>query len=160
MFLPGLSFWVGAARSCRACRAVRSDYSGGMETPPAYLVHDGACPFCASFARLARLRACIGTVKILNAREEHPVVARLWAEGYDLDQGMAFVRAGQVFHGEAALQQIATLSSPVGPLNALNAVLLRDSGRARRLYPLLRALRDAALRWRGAGPLRAPAGSV
>lgn len=129
-----------------------------MAIEPAYLVYDGACPFCASFARLARLRASVGPVHLLNARDDHAVVARLWADGYDLNEGMAFVWAGQVFHGDAALQQIALLSTRSGPLNALNAMLFRDPRRARWLYPALRAVRNAAVRWRGVGALRAPVG--
>jgi len=112
---------------------------------PAYVVYDGECPFCTSFAKLVRLREAVGPVELVNARDDHPVVRRLERDGYDLDEGMAFVWREEVFHGDAAVQRLALLSSPVGPFNRLNRWIFSDAARTRALYPWLRAGRNAAL---------------
>jgi len=120
-----------------------------MSGEPAYVVYDGECPFCTSFVKLVRLKQTIGPVELVNARDAHPVVERLKREGYDLDEGMALVMNGEVFHGDECIHRLALLSSPVGPFNAFNRWVFSSPARSRILYPYLRAGRNLALKLLG-----------
>ena len=46
-----------------------------------YVVYDGECPFCSSYVKLLRLREAAGSIVLLNAREDHPVVRRVEQHG-------------------------------------------------------------------------------
>lgn len=117
------------------------------------IVYDGECPFCASYVRLVRLRKAVGTVKLVDAREHTPEAMGLWNQGYDLDQGMALIRAGKVFYGAECLTQLALMSTRSGLFNRLQARLLSHPTVAKSAYPLLKAGRDIALWVLGRGRL-------
>lgn len=145
--------------------AARQDFSNsGANWPqgePTSVVYDGQCPFCSRYASLLRLREAVGPVRLVDARdggspEGRALVERLWAEGYDLDQGMAFVHEGRVFYGAEAVERLALLSTPSGLFNRLNGALLRHRRLADGLYPFLKTGRRLAITLRGAGRLRPP----
>lgn len=122
----------------------------------AVVVYDGDCPFCSRYAALVTLRRAVGPVTLLDAREGGPLVARLAAEGYDLDEGMVLLYGGRIYHGADCMHMLALLSGGGGAANRAFASLFRHPGAARRLYPLLRAGRNAVLRLLGRdkiGPL-------
>lgn len=121
-----------------------------------YVVYDGACPFCARYSALLRIRAAVGRLELVDARAPGAaaaVVAQVRAAGCDLDEGMALVRGDRIAHGAACLHELALLSTGSGLFNRLNAWIFRSPGRARALYPWLRAGRNAALRLVGAGKI-------
>lgn len=115
----------------------------------AVLVYDGECPLCSHFARLVRLRSAIGTVRLVDARNGGPEVARLRAAGFDLDRGNVFSFGGRDYFGEEAVIAIAVMGGLGGPAGRAIAWTLRSPRRARALYPLLRAGRNLALRIKG-----------
>lgn len=119
------------------------------ERDGAVIVYDGACPFCTRYARLVTLRQAVGPVTLLDARQGGPLVSRLAAEGYDLDEGMVLLYGGQTYHGGDCLHMLALLSGGGGAANRLWAAVFRRPGTARRLYPVLRAGRNAVLRLLG-----------
>ena len=119
------------------------------ERDGAVIVYDGECPFCTSYARLVTLRQAVGPVTLLDARQGGPLVSRLAAEGYDLDEGMVLFYGGQTYHGGDCLHMLALLSGGGGAANRLWAAVFRRPGTARRLYPVLRAGRNAVLRLLG-----------
>lgn len=120
-----------------------------MTEAPVQIIYDGDCPFCANFMRLSRLRQAAGRVELIDARSDHPLVARARAAGLDLDEGMAMLRNGRWSHGDQVLNEIALMSTPSTAFNRLNARLFSDPDRARRWYPALRAGRNLALRLLG-----------
>ncbi len=122
----------------------------------AVIVYDGECPFCTRYARLVNLRRAVGPVTLLDAREGGSLVSRLAAEGYDLDEGMVLLYGGETYHGGDCMHMLALLSGGGGAVNRLCAAVFRRPGRARRLYPVLRAGRNAVLRLLGREKIGAP----
>ena len=119
-----------------------------MTMQPSLIVYDGECVFCQNYVRFFRLREVIGSVELLDARSGDPRVAKLWDDGYDLDEGMVFVHQGRVFHAAEAVQVLASLSSRSGLFNRLNAMVFRSPGTAKLLYPVLKLGRQLTLRAR------------
>lgn len=124
-----------------------------MEQQGIEIVYDGDCTFCTSYVQLLRLRSQVGQVALIDARSGDARVAAVRAAGLDLDEGMAVRYGGQFYHGPDAVWLLATLSEPAGPLRALLRRCLRDSRRARFIYPYLVIGRNLALRLRGKQPL-------
>lgn len=130
------------------------DETQDFAAPGPVVVYDGACPFCAAYVRLLRLREAAGPVTLVDARAGgHPVLARLRAEGVDLDRGMVVALGGRLHHGAAAMTVLAALSTPSGAWNRAMAWGFRRPGRARLLYPPLAFGRRVLLRLLGRGPL-------
>jgi predicted DCC family thiol-disulfide oxidoreductase YuxK len=110
-----------------------------------YLIYDGECPFCTRYARLTRLRATVGSLRLIDARMASPEVAAAREQGYVLDEGMLLHLDGRDFHGAECLNRLALLSSQSSLFNKLNHVLLRSPAVSRWTYPMLRASRNFAL---------------
>ena len=115
------------------------------ETGKAWLVYDGECPFCSAYVKLLRFRQSVGTVHLIDARGGGPLVDELIAAGIDLDEGMALKMGGRVYHGSDCVHAIALLSGDLSAFNRFNAWVFKSPRRARYLYPVLRAGRNAAL---------------
>lgn len=111
----------------------------------AYLVYDGDCPLCSQYARMLRLRESVGPLELVSARDEHPVVDSLIEEGFDLDEGMAFIHLGSVYFGDDAIARMAMLSSPISFFNRLNASVFKRPRLAAAMYPLMKAGRRLSL---------------
>ncbi|WP_428407368.1 DCC1-like thiol-disulfide oxidoreductase family protein [Hyphococcus sp.] len=90
------------------------------ERPEIYVVYDGECPFCSAYVRMVRLREAAGNVRLLNAREPHPLVEELKAKGYDLDEGMALKIGDAIYHGPDVMNRLALMSTQSGFLNRLH----------------------------------------
>lgn len=116
---------------------------------PALVVYDGACIFCQNYVRLLRLQQSVGPVELLDARSEDPRIAEFQAKGYDLDEGMLFIRNGRIYHGHDAVNALALLSSSSGFFNRLNSLLLSRRSIAKFTYPFLKAGRRITLWVRG-----------
>lgn len=118
------------------------------------IVYDGECIFCQNYVRFFRLRDAIGDVELLDARSGDPRVSALWAEGYDLDEGMIFIHQNQIFYGSEAIHILSTLSSKSGLFNRLNAAIFRSPTLANTVYPALKLGRRLTLKVRGRKLLR------
>ncbi|MEM8770331.1 MAG: DCC1-like thiol-disulfide oxidoreductase family protein [Pseudomonadota bacterium] len=114
-----------------------------------YVIYDGECPFCSAYVRMVRLREVAGNVRLLDAREAHPVVDELKARGFDFDEGMALKIGDAVYHGDECVHQLAMMSGPSNTLNALHFWVFKNPARSKFLYPFLRAGRNVALRLLG-----------
>jgi predicted DCC family thiol-disulfide oxidoreductase YuxK len=121
-----------------------------------YVVYDGECPFCSRYVRMLRLRAAVGSVELVNARSDHPVVAFLRERQIDLNDGMAFVQEGQVSYGAECIYKLALLTTPSGSFNQLNAWVFRSATASRLLYPILRFGRNMTLKLLGRRKLDPP----
>ena len=124
-----------------------------LQDSTTYLVYDGECPVCSAYVRVVRMRQSVGDFRLLNARDGGPVVERIVAEGFDLDEGMVLWYAGHFYHGADCVHMLAMLSSPSGLLNRLNALIFRSATLSRLLYPVLRLGRNTLLRLLGRSPL-------
>ena len=114
--------------------------------PGLVVVYDGDCPFCKSYVRLTALRRQVGTVALVDARSADPVVLDLKRRGYDLNEGMAAIFGGTIYYGSDALALISAMTGTETAAGRIMGRVLRDPGRARRLYPWLKAGRKIALR--------------
>ncbi len=144
--------------------------SDAVTAPPANLTiyYDGECPFCTGYARLVRLREAAGPVALIDCRSEDAQAERLAVGDYaglvdpvthqafapdtpplDFDAGFAVIHGGRLYTGAAAVHHLALLTSPVGVVNRLNAWLFRHPRFTRASYPILKAMRNLALRLMG-----------
>lgn len=110
-----------------------------------WIVYDGECPFCTNYVKYMKLKQSLGPVQLVNARAGGEVVARVVAEGYDLNEGMALVDGETIHHGAACMNRLALMSTRSDMLNRINASIFRSPTLSRVLYPVLRAGRNATL---------------
>lgn len=124
------------------------------------IVFDGDCPLCRSYARRQRLGPGLGTPKLINARTHPSLYRALAARGIDLDQGMVVAFDGTLYYGAEAISVLARHSA--GASRAGRLLIDRPLAQpwlARRLYPVMRALRRASLRLLGKRSIGAEAGA-
>ena len=121
------------------------------ETPEEpFLVYDGECPFCGLYVAKSRFETRVGRpLRLIDAREEPGLVARLRSEGFDLERGMVLALDGRRHHGAAAMIALRAMSGGTGPLAGLARWFAGSPARVRLAYPCLRALRRAALAAKG-----------
>ena len=123
----------------------------------ALVVYDGECIFCQNYVRMLRLKDAVGKVELVDARSDDPRVHTLWAQGYDLDEGMVFSYRNRIYHGADAVHALALLASSSTLFNRINALVLSNSRIARLTYPWLKAGRRITLWLRGRKLLGGPA---
>ncbi|WP_140986006.1 DCC1-like thiol-disulfide oxidoreductase family protein [Asticcacaulis tiandongensis] len=116
-----------------------------------WLVYDGDCPLCRSAAQAIRVRAAVGQLHILNAREavDHPLMRKIGALGLDLNEGIVVKYQGQFYHGAEALHLLALLGSAHNGFNRFVVWMFASQGRTRFIYPLLKMGRNLLLWVRG-----------
>lgn len=113
------------------------------------LVYDGDCPICSAYVTRMRLRQAVDRLVLVDARQEPGVVKRLERLGYRLDDGLLLNLDDQYYHGAAAVQVLALMSSRSDWFNRLNYHLFRSSTSAAIVYPPLVAGRRVLLRLLG-----------
>lgn len=116
-----------------------------QDRPGLVLVYDGACPLCASYVRMLRLRQSVGTVDLIDARSDPQLVQSCRARGFDLDDGMLATFGSALYYGDAAVTLLSTLTTSSGMMNRMTAKILRSPALARSLYPLMSRGRLALL---------------
>jgi predicted DCC family thiol-disulfide oxidoreductase YuxK len=123
------------------------------------LVYDKECPVCDAYCRVARIRESVGRLRLVDAREETPIMEEITRQGLDIDQGMVLKAGETLYYGQDAIHALALMGSASGPFNRLNHWIFRSKRRARLLYPPLRSARNLllkALRKRRINNLRRP----
>jgi predicted DCC family thiol-disulfide oxidoreductase YuxK len=110
------------------------------------VIYDGACPFCVNYVALMNLRDAVGTVNLIDARSETPAVRAVVRQGYDLNEGMAVVFGGAVYHGKDAVTFIASLTNSRSWAGRLLSKLLRNPTIAAMLYPIMKLGRRITLK--------------
>lgn len=118
----------------------------GSSTDSITVIYDGECPFCSAFVRMTRLREAAGDVRLVDARGMSGAVRRVLAAGYRLDDGMAVIMDDRIYHGDAAMTVLASLTTRSGLFNRLVRVLFRSPRLARVIYPPLKMGRAVTLR--------------
>jgi predicted DCC family thiol-disulfide oxidoreductase YuxK len=109
------------------------------------VIYDGDCPFCSNFVQMMRLKKAVGHVELVDARSGDPRVSAVLRQGFDLDEGMAVTFGSQTYYGEDAVVLIAGLTPEKGVIGRLVGKILSDPGRAKFLYPYMKAGRRAVL---------------
>ncbi len=110
------------------------------------LVYDGDCPMCRRYVRWQRIRRDVGELELIDGRQESEARRELSARGIDLDQGFALQIGERWYHGDEALHRLTLLGTRSGVFNRLMYRLFSSPRRAARLYPWLKACRNALLR--------------
>jgi len=113
------------------------------------IVYDGECPFCSRFVTLYKAKSVVGRVDLIDAREDHPAVRLVKSKGLNLDEGMAVLWDGQIYHGADAVHFMAMVGSENGLFNKLNKAIFRVKPVARALYPWMVFGRNTTLRLLG-----------
>lgn len=111
----------------------------------ATVFYDGQCPFCSAYVRLLRLRESVGEVILVDARQMTAATRDLVERGIDLNEGMALKIGGRVYHGDECVHALAMLTTSSRWFNRLNGMLFSSGRRARIIYPMMRAGRNAGL---------------
>jgi len=120
-----------------------------------WFVYDGDCPFCRTAASLYKVKEAVGKLHIIDARKEknHPVVLEIIQKRLSLDEGMIIKFNNTYYHGADALHIMALLGSSSDLLNGINSLLFRSKSLSKLLYPLMRGMRNMALRIKGITPI-------
>jgi predicted DCC family thiol-disulfide oxidoreductase YuxK len=115
------------------------------------IVYDGACPFCANYARLQALREEAGSLELFDARTLGE--SSLCPPGVDLNDGMIVWVGDEFHHGADALHVLAQLSARRSFFSRITARLFGVRKRAALAYPIMRSGRAIVLRVLGVRPL-------
>lgn len=110
------------------------------------LVYDEDCPLCDTYCRMVRIRDTVGTLRLVNARNDSDVIREVARKGLDIDQGMALKVDDVLYYGSDAICALSLMSSGSGVFNRLNHWIFRSRTRAKVLYPLLRSCRNLFLK--------------
>ena len=118
------------------------------------IVYDGQCPFCSNFVALMTLKQAVGRVDLIDARSAHPLVATLFAQKYDLDEGLVVIYGEKVYYGSDAVALISDLSNRGGRIARLISFVLSGPRRANIIYPWMKAGRRVVLKMLGRSRIR------
>jgi predicted DCC family thiol-disulfide oxidoreductase YuxK len=116
---------------------------------PILLVYDKQCPACDLYCNLARIRADVGDLTLVDARDGGPEMEEITRAGLDIDQGMVVKVGTQLYYGADAIHALSLMSTRTGFFNRLAFWSFRSRRAARILYPVLRAMRNFLLKLLG-----------
>ena len=111
-----------------------------------FLLYDGECIYCRTYARKSRFRTPTGKrLRLIDGRRAPELVEELRRDGCDLEDGMILVLEGQRYQGSEALTVLGSLTTGTDWFNRLSRWLGSSSERARFFYPWFRRLRQTGL---------------
>jgi len=111
-----------------------------------WLVYDGECPFCSSYARYIRLQQSVGQLNLVDARQGGDLVDSILKSGFDLNEGMVLKYQDRLYHGADSINILALMSTRSGLFNKVNATVFRSAAVSRILYPVLKTGRNLTLK--------------
>jgi predicted DCC family thiol-disulfide oxidoreductase YuxK len=114
-----------------------------------WLVYDGLCPVCTFYCRYVRIRAAVGTLHLVDAREPSALLDEITALGLDIDQGMVLKFKDAIYYGSDAAHMLTLLSSPSGLFNTINFCVFRTRLGASVVYPIGKTCRNVVLKLLG-----------
>lgn len=117
-----------------------------MGTEEILLVYDKECPACDNYCQIVRIRESIGTLKLVNARDDSAIMDEINQKGLDIDQGMVLKMGDKLYYGSDAIHVLALISSRSGVFNRLNYYIFKTNTRAHIFYPVLRFFRNMLLK--------------
>lgn len=113
------------------------------------LVYDNQCPACSYYCNLVQIKASVGELTLINARDQHPVMLEISEAGLDIDQGMVLKMDDTLYYGEDAIHMLSLIGSSSGFFNRFNFWIFRSRGRAAFIYPILKFGRNLLLKMLG-----------
>jgi predicted DCC family thiol-disulfide oxidoreductase YuxK len=116
-----------------------------MNSPEILLVYDKECPVCSMYCSMARIRASVGELRLVNARDASAVMDEITLKGLDIDQGMVLKVEDNVYYGSDAIHALSLMSSRSGIFNRITYWVFRSQTLSRFLYPVLRFFRNLLL---------------
>ena len=111
------------------------------------LVYDKECPLCDNYCQMIRIKASVGELKLINAREDSDIMDEITAAGIDIDQGMVLKLGDRIYYGADAIHALALIGSHSGIFNRLNFWIFRSPALSRIFYPVLRFFRNILLKF-------------
>ena len=112
---------------------------------PFTVIYDGECPFCQAYIRMTRLKASLGEVALIDARQDAAAVTALREAGYEINEGMVVLDRGRVHYGEDAMHVLALVTTPSDLFNKATSWVFARPALARRAYPVFKAARRLVL---------------
>lgn len=116
-----------------------------MNAPEILLVYDKECPVCNAYCSMARIRASVGELRLVNARDASAVMDEITLKGLDIDQGMVLKVGDGLYYGSDAIHALSLMSSRSGIFNRLSYWVFHSERLSRILYPVLRFFRNLLL---------------
>ncbi len=114
-----------------------------------WLVYDGECPICKPTANALKIRAAVGELILVNARNPHPIMVELKQAGLNIDDGMVVKINNTLYHGANAQHVLAMIGTRQDWFNRTNVWLFQSTTRAKIIYPIMRGIRLAVLKIKG-----------
>jgi len=121
-----------------------------------WLIYDGECPICSPTANALKIRDAVGTLHLINARENHPILNEIKNAGLNLDEGMVVKIDNKLYHGADAQHVLALIGTTQDWFNRINVWLFRSKTLAKLIYPIMRALRNMLLKIKKVSKLNNP----
>ena len=117
-----------------------------MASPEILLVYDKECPLCNAYCRMARIRAAVGELRLVDARDPSAVLDEITLKGWDIDQGMVLKVEDTLYYGADAIHVLSLMSSRSGIFNRLTFWVFRTRTMSYLIYPVLRLGRNLLLK--------------
>jgi predicted DCC family thiol-disulfide oxidoreductase YuxK len=117
--------------------------------PESFVLYDGECPVCASYMALVELRRFHPSIEILDARKHPTLVARLRAQGFEVNDSLLVKLGSTVYAGADATRVLSELSSEQVWVRRIGVWAIGGAPWSRVLYPYLRGTRNLLLRCLG-----------
>lgn len=114
-----------------------------------WLVYDGECPICRPMANALKIRAAVGELILVNARNPHPIMQEIKKAGLNIDDGMVVKIDNVLYHGAEAQHVLAMIGTSQDWFNRLNVWLFSSKIIARVIYPVMRSMRLAVFKIKG-----------
>jgi predicted DCC family thiol-disulfide oxidoreductase YuxK len=114
-----------------------------------WLVYDGECPVCKTYCKYIRIRAAVGRLHLVDARQPGALMDEITAAGLDIDQGMVVKFKDVMYYGPDAIHVLTLLSTPSGWFNRINYYFFSSTIGAKIFYPLGKAFRNLLLKLLG-----------
>ena len=111
-----------------------------------FLLYDGECVYCRTYARKSRIRTAAGQrLRFIDGRKAPELVDELRRDGCDIEDGMILILQGRRYQGVEAMEVLGAMATEPGWVNRLTRWVGSSSGRARFFYPWFRRLRQVSL---------------
>ena len=118
-----------------------------------WFIYDGDCPICTSAAQALRIKAHFGDLKVLNAREPHPLVEEVNRRRFDLDEGMVIYDGESFYHGPEALRFMAKYGEAQNAFMGFTKLFYWSDTLAKLTYPWMRGVRNWLISRSGFAPI-------
>jgi predicted DCC family thiol-disulfide oxidoreductase YuxK len=114
-----------------------------------FLVYDKQCPACHYYSHIVKIRDDVGTLILVNARDNNAIMHEITDKGWNMDQGMVLKVGRALYYGADAIHILSMMSSQSDWFNRCHYWVFRSKTSARFLYPILKGLRNMLLKFLG-----------